>query len=289
MNADKIDDKTGQELAAQRFQMLQDIARELAGEVTFPTCFDVSLRLRKVLNSPDSSIRQICTVITADPLIYAKLLALANSAAFNAGGSEITDIKVAVQRLGINTVRSAAMAVVMKQMLQSKGLVEFQDLTKKLWQHSVMTASAASVLARKLTRMNPDDALLAGLVHDIGAFYMLYRAAQYEELRARPETLRYLVVQWHESIGQSLLNALGVPEHISAAVLDHDHPRPMPQSLQNLSDVIFVANAMAGGSYESHFLDMKPVIENPSELAPDYLALVPEIQAHTKELQAALV
>lgn len=288
MSAGRTDDKTGQALAAQRFQMLQDIARELAGEVTFPTCFDVAMRLRKVLNSPECSIPQICKVITADPLICAKLLALANSAALNPGGKEITDIKVAVQRLGLNAVRSAAMAVVMKQMLQSKGLVEFQDMTRKLWQHSLMTASAAHVLARNLTRLNADDALLAGLVHDMGAFYMLYRASQYEELRVRPETLRFLVLKWHESIGESLLNALGLPEHITLAVQDHDHPRPMPPVLHNLGDVIFVANAMAGGCYESLFLDMKPTVENASELNPDYLALVPEIQKHAKEMQAAL-
>lgn len=288
MSADRTDNKTGQALAAQRFQMLQDIARELAGEVTFPTCFDVAMRLRKVLNSPDCTLAQICKVLTADPLICTKLLQLANSAAMNSGGKEVTDIKTAVLRLGFNTVRSAAMAVVMKQMLQSKGVVEFQDLTQKLWQHSVMTASAASVLAQSLTRLNTDDALLAGLVHDLGAFYMLYRASQYEELRVRPETLRYLVVQWHESIGESLLNALGVPEHIVLAIQDHDHPRPMPYPLQNLSDVVFVANAMAGGCYESQFLDMEPVIENLSDLHPDYLALVPEIQKHAKEMQTAL-
>lgn len=288
MNANRSDDKTGEALAAQRFQMLQDIARELAGEVTFPTCFDLAMRLRKVLNSPDSTLAQICKVLTADPLICTKLLKLANSAALNAGGNEITDIKVAVLRLGFNTVRSAAMAVVMKQMLQSKGLVEFQDLTKKLWQHSVLTASAASVLAQRLTRLNADDALLAGLVHDMGAFYMLYRASQYEELRVRPETLRYLVVQWHESIGETLLTALGVPEHIVLAIQDHDHPRPMPHPLQNLSDVVFVANAIAGGCYESQFLDTEPVIENASDLHSDYLGLIPDIQKHAKEMQAAL-
>ena len=63
-------------------------------------------------------------------------------------------------------------------------------------------------------RINPDQAFLAGLVHDLGAFYMLYRAAQYEELRMRPDTVKYLMLQWHEGIGVSLLNALGLPEEI---------------------------------------------------------------------------
>lgn len=52
--------------------------------------------------------------------------------------------------------------------------------------------------------------MFAGLVHDMGAFYMLYRAVQYEDLRQRPETVKYLIAQWHESLGVSLLGALEV-------------------------------------------------------------------------------
>ena len=76
--------------------------------------------------------------------------------------------------------------------------------------------------------------MLAGLIHDLGAFYMLYRAAQYDELRRRPDTIKHVIVHWHESIGVSLLNALGLPEEIILATEDHDRkaillnpPRPL--------------------------------------------------------------
>jgi hypothetical protein len=46
MNQRADKDKVGEELATQRFGMLADIARELSGEVLFPTCFDAILRLR---------------------------------------------------------------------------------------------------------------------------------------------------------------------------------------------------------------------------------------------------
>ena len=63
----KDSDKIGAELKAQRFQMLEDIAEELAGEVVFPTHFDVIMRLRKVLNDPNQSISGIAAAVSLDP------------------------------------------------------------------------------------------------------------------------------------------------------------------------------------------------------------------------------
>ena len=68
------DNKTGDDLKAQRFQMLEDIAKELSGEVVFPTYFDAVLRLRKVLQDPNETIGGIATAVSLEPLISAKLL-----------------------------------------------------------------------------------------------------------------------------------------------------------------------------------------------------------------------
>ncbi|HNM21045.1 MAG TPA: HDOD domain-containing protein, partial [Rhodocyclaceae bacterium] len=203
------DDKVGDALNAQRFQMLEDIAKELAGEIVFPTYFDAALRLRKALQDTDQPLARIVAAISLEPLIAAKLMKLANSALYGGSSAAVRDLGSAIQRLGLETVRTTALAIAMGQMLRSKEMAPFSDLTRQLWDHTLKTAVAARLLAKSHTRLNPDEALLAGLVHDLGAFYMLYRAAQYAELRARPETVKYLIVQWHEGIGVSLLNALG--------------------------------------------------------------------------------
>ena len=71
-------DKKGDALKAHRFRMLEDIAKELSGDVVFPTYFDAVLRLRKVLQDPDQSISGIAAAVLIEPLISAKLLHLAN-------------------------------------------------------------------------------------------------------------------------------------------------------------------------------------------------------------------
>ncbi|MBL8430523.1 MAG: HDOD domain-containing protein [Dechloromonas sp.] len=280
-------DKTGDALKSQRFQMLADIAKELSGEVVFPTYFDAVLSLRKILNDPDRSMADIAHAVAVEPLISAKLLQLANSAAFNTGGKQLVDLKSAITRLGLNSVRTTALSIVMTQLMRAKGMAEFSELTHSLWEHSINAAAAASVVARRCSRQNADEAMLAGLIHDLGAFYMLYRATQYDELRHRPDTVKYLIIQWHESIGVSLLNALGLPEEIVEATNDHDHMRPTPTSLRNLSDVVYVANMLSGGHFEWLMQDQPDLPAEMRLLEEKYGHLRREIEAMATEMRSS--
>ncbi|MDP3440403.1 MAG: HDOD domain-containing protein [Azonexus sp.] len=280
-------DKTGEALKAQRFQMLEDIAKELSGDVIFPTFFDALLRLRKALQDSTLSIGAISAAVAREPLISAKLLHLANSAAFNPSGREVVDLKSAIARLGINAVRSAAMAIVMNQLMRARGMADFAEVTHALWDHSIKSAAAARIIAKNMTRLNADEAMLAGLIHDLGAFYMLYRATQYEELRHRPDSVKYLIIQWHESIGVSLLNALGIPEEIVEATADHDRIRTTPSPIRNLSDVIYVANMLAGGHFEWLMQDQPDHPEDLNILNEKYGQLQPEIDALVLEMKAS--
>lgn len=286
MSTSQEPDITGDELNRQRFQMLQDIAEELSGEVVFPTCFDVAARIRQALRDVDQPIQRIVEQISFEPLIGSKLMSLANSAAYNPGGNAIKDVKGAVNRLGLEIVRSTAMAITMQQMLRSRNMGGFEDMAKHLWDHSLHTASACYVIAKRLTRFNPDEAMMAGLVHDLGAFYMLYRATQYSALRARPDSMRYLVTQWHESIGLSVLSALGMPEEIVDAVRDHDVMRPIPPSPRTLNDVVYVGNLLVGGRQEWMHLEIDDATLESCTVGEPYLALQDEISAHSKEMGA---
>lgn len=285
MDADVHKDKKDEALKAQRFKMLEDIAREMsAGDISFPTCFDAAMKIRNALRDPDVSLRQVAKVVAMEPLVATKLLRVANSAAYNSSGKSMVDVESAVMRLGVEMARSIAFAVAMDQLLRSKDLVVFSEFSRDLWAHAMRTAAGARVLAQTFTRLNRDEALVAGLIHDLGAFYMLYRAAQYEELRVRPDSVRYLIVQWHESIGESLMNALGLPEHIIEATRDHDQPRPPVDVPRTLSDVVYVANLLAGGAEEWSRAGTLNSEERPELRNPDYLALMGEINAEYQEL-----
>lgn len=277
----------GEQLNERRFQMLEDIAHELSGEsVVFPVCFDLAMRIRRTLQDENVSTDKIVAQVSLEPLIGAKLMQLANSVAFNASGVEVRDMKAAINRLGLEMVRGVAMATTMNQMVRSRGLESFDEVAKHLWLHTLKTASACWVIAQKMNRrINPDEALFAGLVHDLGAFYMLYRASQYEELRARPDTLKYLIAQWHESIGVTLLGVLEMPEEIIEAVRDHDVLRPPPQP-RALKDVVYMGNMLAGGLFEWIQLDIDQETAENYDPGESYRQLKDEIDAHLQEMLA---
>jgi HD-like signal output (HDOD) protein len=286
----QTDDMKGDALQAHRFQMLEDIAHELSGkDIVFPTCFEVNLRLRKELQDPDLPVARIASIVSVEPLVVAKLIKLANSVLYNPNGLHVRNIPSAITRLGINLVRITALAIASKQMMMSKELVAFRDLSNALWNHSIKSAAAARVLARTYTHLNPDEAMLAGLLHDFGAFYMLYRAAQYPELCERPETVKYLIMQWHDSIGVSLLNALGLPEEIVQALLNHDHPRgSVPTPLKTLSDVVYVSNILSGAHFEWLYQEIDPGVMGADALRETFREILPEFEAETAEMLAIL-
>jgi HD-like signal output (HDOD) protein len=289
-------DKVGEELAAQRFRMLADIAGELnSGEVLFPTCFDAVLRLRKELQNPDITLPRIAQIVQLEPLVAARLVRLANSVTYAPHGQSARDLPSAINRLGLNVVRATAMAVAMGAILHAKELVAFSKLARALWEHSIYSASATRFLAHVFSRkraaeskIRSEEALLAGLVHDLGAFYMLYRAVQYPELRERPDTLRYIIAQWHEAIGVTLLETLNLPPDIVQASVDHDHPRPIPDDPKALADVVYIGNFLAGGVCSWLGLLDTAQEEETSLFREKYADLLPEIEADAREMQSAL-
>ncbi len=285
-NSDAQVDKRGEALHAQRFQMLEDIARELAGPVVFPTYFDAAFRLRKELQNPDLPIPRIATIVSLEPLVAARLMHLAGSALYSPDGSAPRDLQTAIKRLGVEVVRTTALAIAMSQLLRSKETAVFSDFTKVLWDHSLRAAAASRLLARKFTRISPDEAMLAGLVHDLGAFYMIYRAAQYPELRIRPDSVKHLILQWHESIALTLLSSLGMAEEVVNASADHDQPRPLPDGVRNLNDVVYLGNLLAGAHMAWSGVDNDPVGETVRLACETYAEFLPEIDADAKAMQS---
>ncbi|HJW26229.1 MAG TPA: HDOD domain-containing protein [Rhodocyclaceae bacterium] len=270
------------------FRILQDIAQDLSGEVNFPTCLDAAIVVRNTLREPNVLLDKVAQVISVEPLIASKLLRLANSVPYNPSGQTISDLKTAIGRLGLEAVRTTSLAVAMDQMLKSRHVEAFEALSKVTWEHSLEAAAICRVLARRIGRVNPDEALLAGMVHDIGIFYLLYRAADYPEYLEEPEAIRELVAGWHESIGESLLHALGLPDRIVEAVRDHDQPRCGTDDPCTLRDVVYFANLLAGDVFERLPGPAPAQSEAEAQDRARYADLLEEAEDDIRELRSAL-
>jgi len=231
--------------SAVTFKILEDIARDLSGhEITFPTFLDITFQVRAALKDPNLSVEQLSKLVGAEPLMSAKIIRMANSVALNPSGREVADVKSAIVRVGMEAVRTVSFAVAMEQLLKSKQMQPFEEISQRLWEHTSHVAALCRVLARKVAKINGDEAMFAGLVHDLGVFYLMSRAANFPELANDKVELHALLVGWHDNIGHALLSAMGLPESVLEAVRDHETEREIT-AINNLSNVLYIANKIA--------------------------------------------
>lgn len=196
------------------------------------------------MKDPKLTIDRLARLVEAEPLMSTKVVRMANSVAMNPSGRAIADVRSAITRIGMEAVRSVSFAVAMEQLLGSKNMAPFEALSRRLWEHSMHVAALCRLLARKVGGINPDEAMFAGMVHDIGVFYLLSRAANFQELIADRHELNQLLVQWHDNIGHALLSAMGQSDELLAAVQEHECARALVK-IKTLSDLVYVANVLA--------------------------------------------
>jgi HD-like signal output (HDOD) protein len=222
---------------------LEAIAAEAArGEMIFPTHVQIDLQVQHLLDDPDCSIDRLCKLISAEPVLSARVVGVANSIAYNPSGRTSSDLRGAVARIGFKTLRTLASAVVVRQMQEMPKSAEHRAMAARLWEHTAQVATLARVIARKVTHQDPEAAFFAGIVHEIGGFYLISRAASF------PGLLSGDLEPWHglgeAQVGRAVLNALSVPADILAA-LDAMWDGYLAMPPQSLGDTLLLADELA--------------------------------------------
>lgn len=233
------------EAQVQREALSAEIEKELgAGHLSFPTFLDVSLKIQRMLEREDFGLDALLPLVQLEPVLSARLLGLANSALYHSGGPPVRELRHAVLRVGLAAVRSLAMVVATSQLTRGEHLGAARPYAIRLWDHTVDVAAWAYAIAKLTREAAPDEALMAGMLHDIGQFYLLGKAADYPALLDRENELSDLILCWHKPVGRAVLQALGVPAELVDAVDDEEiMGGAMP--LSGLSDVLFLANLAA--------------------------------------------
>jgi putative nucleotidyltransferase with HDIG domain len=226
------------------FAFVTELAQEVSsGKVELPSFPDIAVRVRKVLADEQVSNEQIARVVGSDPGLAARVFTLANSAALNRGGKNVSELKTAVNRIGHNNVRTAAVSFAIAQLRRASELKHISKELEALWQESTMVAALAYAVAAR-TRINADESMLAGLLHNVGKIYILARANRHANLFKDPIELSQVLRDWHASIGKAIVENWGFPEHIAEAIGEHENiDRHAGHS--DVTDVLTVAVMMS--------------------------------------------
>ena len=236
------------------FAFVSDLAQEVSkGRVELPSFPDVAVRVRKVLADEQVSNEQIARVVSSDAGLAARVFTLANSAALNRSGRTISELKSAVNRIGHNNVRTAAVSFAIAQLRRANELRHISKELEQLWQEATMVAALAYAVAAR-TDINADESMLAGLLHNVGKIYILARANRHDSLFKDPAALGQVLRDWHANIGKAIVDNWGFPEHICDAIGEHEsidravnHP--------DVTDVLTVAVMMSG--FVGHEADLE--------------------------------
>jgi putative nucleotidyltransferase with HDIG domain len=114
---------------------------------------------------------------------------------------------------------------------------------RNLWEHNTSVAAISHALSSRFSRLKPDIAMLAGLVHDIGALPLLVQAEEIPELLENEALLDKVIHELHTEVGKDILQAWEFPEELVAVVAEHeDLTRESPGDGPDYVDIVQVAN-----------------------------------------------
>lgn len=232
-------------------QLIDELLNEVATDkLVLPSLPEIALKVRDAVEDPEVTSAKLAKVITMDAALTARLIQIANSPLVR-GNREIDSVEMAVVRMGNTMVKNVVNGLIVQQIFQPT--TELSDKKMRLfWQHSSQVAAICHAMAG-FARLKPDQALLAGLVHDIGALPVIKRAEDIPELVENETLLDNIIRYSHPQIGKAMLTKWEFPQALIEAAAQHENLSRSHEGPADYADLVTVANLQ---SYvgEEHYL-----------------------------------
>lgn len=215
--------------------ILEDIEKN---RLPLPTQPKIAIAVQELCQNPNITIDELNDLIGKDPGLTARIIRIANSPLVR-GRVSINSLKTAISRMGAHFVATLATGLAMEQLFYAKNKI-IEDKMRKAWQHSGDVAMASYAIAEYSKLFAPEEAMLAGLLHEIGMLPILTYAEHHSSLLQNLDSLEMLIHQFRASLGEAILTSWQFPRYIAEV------PKNLPnlyRDLENadLSDVVLVA------------------------------------------------
>jgi len=239
-----------------QFKTVNDFLAHINREVknnrlVLPSLPDVALKVRETINNGNATTPELANIISTDTVIAARLIQIANSPLYS-GTTEIKSIELAISRLGNNTIRTLVTTIAMRQLytLQSKTLEQY---FKNIWQESIEVASTSRAFATFTPHLNADEAMLAGLIHQIGKLPILVLVENIPEFRDNPTRLNKLLEKTHAPVAKIIMDSWNFPEDLKLVAseycnMDYDSGLDLPSTYVDVVQVAYLQNVKKTGT-----------------------------------------
>ena len=212
-------------------------------QLSLPTLPEVALKIREAVESESNSAEQIANILIQDASLTTRLLQVANSPIYRAR-SQIDDLTMAIARLGTRVVRDLVICLAMKQIYQATSDVLDQKF-RELWSTSIEVAAISRMIAGK-SSLNPEQALIAGLIHNIGALPVLQMAENDDELSTDKDALNLLIQDLQGPAGQLILSFWNFPEYLIDVVTNWNTFNRQHAGPADYVDIVQIAILQSG-------------------------------------------
>jgi len=200
-------------------QIEQAIQKE---EIKLPAMPDLVTRIQTMFKDEQYDILEIARIIQAEPGLAAYVLKVANSP-LHRGPIQIKTAKHAICRLGQTSVQNIVLTYTVRSMFESNS-AKLKATLENQWEQSISIASISAVLAEKLGNFDPDQALLAGLLQDIGALplidWLKDNSTPDEDIQT---TFKNLRTKYAGTIGEKLLQSWQFADEIIGVVKNREN------------------------------------------------------------------
>lgn len=207
--------------------------------IHLPTLPEIALKIREAVEQENVDGREIAQMVGQDAALSARLLQVANSPLYR-GRVEVDSVHMAVTRLGQRTVQNLVISLAMKQMYQATSDV-LDAYFRRVREDSLQVAAISRVLAANLPSLDSDQAMLGGLLHNIGALPILSRVDEELGFNAQDKFVAELLAERGPTVGRHILEAWRFPQTLAAVPVGCVDLRRDPRPTADIVDVVLVA------------------------------------------------
>lgn len=213
-----------------------------SNKLPIPSQPKIATELQEVVNDPGVTVEDLCKIIKKDPGLTARILRLANSPLVR-GRVPIQGLDNAIARMGVGFVGNLAIGLALEQMFKTSNKLIAQRMDTA-WEHCSYVACICSALALQNTKLPVDQAMLAGLLHEIGILSILSFAEKHPEILADEQTLDKIIEIHSAKLSQAIMTAWQFsPELSSIPVKLYDYY--LKKDKADLADTLLVAKIYA--------------------------------------------
>lgn len=272
-----------------QFKSVQDflvhVQEELdANRLILPTLPDIALKVRDAVSKGEATSQELADMIVTDAALSARLIQVANSPLYK-GSVDVNSIQMAVTRLGSSTIKTLITSMVMQQMFSpSSPLLE--QYFRETWEQGVNVSSISRALASFVPHLNPDEAMLAGLIHQIGKLPILMLVEDIPEFRDSPSRLNKLMEKAHPSIGRVIMDTWDFPDDLKSVASQYVNFQRDESEKADYVDLVQVAflQSIAGTDHPACRVDWNTV-PSFSKLGLESDAEILEIEGVSEEIE----